>query len=195
MMASDDDGMNNWWLCMGISLLVYVDVQVNAVLRPYPALFIVTPITCIVLMVMGHLLARFPRRRACFAMSVMCMMAVVLVVHTVVHASFRYSLMQSCCNRRWSTKQQPHQATFNPMSCAMTMLDCSYSILAGVLHLGSLFLCLHGMVRASVFHVEMSIHHFHLQAAFDTYMDRLCYVHYICVIVPHRSTTLDEATL
>ncbi|RHZ31542.1 hypothetical protein DYB31_008676, partial [Aphanomyces astaci] len=138
----------------GISLLVYVDVQVNAVLRPYPALFIVTPITCIILMVMGHLLARFPRRRACFA--------------------------------------QPHQATFNPMSCAMTMLDC---ILAGVLHLGSLFLCLHGMVRASVFHVEMSIDHFHLQAVFDTYMDRLCYVHYVCVIVPHRSTTLDEATL
>ncbi|ETW06175.1 hypothetical protein H310_03752 [Aphanomyces invadans] len=176
----EHNSMRNWWLCIGIAMLLYVDVAVNAIARPYPPLLMVTPIACIVLMVLGHLLAFFPRRRVSIMMSLVCMMAVILVFHTLVHASFRYSLMQSCCNPRWSAPSTK-LAIFNSMACAMAMTDCSYSIVASILHLGSLFLCLHGMVRASVFHLEVSIEHVHLEAAFRSYMDRLRYVH-----VPHH---------
>ncbi|KAF0685650.1 Aste57867_22486 [Aphanomyces stellatus] len=156
---------------LGIAALLYIDMEVNGMRRPYPFLLAAAPLTCIGLVITGSVVRLMPRPRLFLLMSLACIVATVFDFVAIVHASLRFTLFQACCNPQWNPDNE-----MNTLACASEITDCSFSIASACLHLLALFLCLHLLVHASLHHLYAAIVHHDLRLAYIRYLDRIRYV-------------------
>ncbi|KAF0733023.1 hypothetical protein Ae201684P_010244 [Aphanomyces euteiches] len=166
-----DIAVSNSWLSFWMLWILYLDIEVNLMSRPYPRLLVITPVCCMLLFTAGHALTLFNYPRIAFMICVLCGLAIPLTIHTIVHASFRLHIMECCCNTLWSASP-----LVNASACIVEMTDCSFSIFSAALHLLGLFMCLHGVTRSWIHHIETAVAHYSIRQAYAKYLDRLRYL-------------------